>query len=966
MQQPPLDPSQPSVLNQLQQLHPECPDALPTLPADAPEIAIDGVSPAGRKKLRRLFAKLNNGSSAGPSGMNGAHLAVLAADDECLIGLARLLQDICNGNTGDTLREYLLSSMLIPLPKANGKVRPIAIGEQLKRAADAYMNTQILQQARSLCQPHQFGLGTPGGCERVVHGVNAMLANTNNVAFLLDIVNAFNAKSRAKILREIYANPSLAKCWRLVNWTYGSESALRLSNGHVIRSLNGVKQGETLGSLMFAVSMRRIYEEAASLHKDTVRLFAVMDDATFVGPADHVLDCVIRLCELLRQENLHVNYSKCCLLSHPSNPLPKRVTDWLSEHKVPLTTDATMLLGAPIGWDATKIKALLQTVVDDCQTLFDRLLHPALTRQESVLVLRLCLVPTFGYIMRVAMPQLLAESARQFDTKVLETAVKKLQLPKLTEQQTKQLRLKLRNGGLGLPSTTDTSPLAFLSAFLSAHDLLAEKQIAGTTGFPRSRYHDAIAHAVGRTRSLVGDQPASRWIPPQPELKDNMPTIINWAKARASAVVHMPRKLQHAFTHAADRNRLAQLLRNSNKHDRSRLRAVSADLASAWLTAIPSSRKTQLSNPDMSIACRFRLGISAYDDRPYSCVCGKNNGKAGVDSTHALACQKVRKTEVNMRHNVFRNEFTAAANKCGCTALNEPQALNSQQRADTHIILPDGDVVWVDTSVVHPTAPTWQKRGSAERTLAAANTRALEKHTRYDALAAEQGASFVAAIAETYGGLNPECKALAKRITRFAANNDGCPLTAKEAYSELISSIAVGIQRGNARIFQRMRMINKAAGLAVADLARAPASVSNEADFRPANPMHTRSAARSGVPAQPDGFGIVDESSVPLPEQLPAPRANVNADDLVSFGQPDELVALEEQEAQELGFDSVAGAASEALELEEYMLDELADDFDDDGFALPAQQYAHDAMTVAVDGAAHGWGSIAEPIVIDD
>ena len=314
------------------------------------------------------------------------------------------MQDICNGVIGDTLREYILSSSLIPLPKGVDGVRPIAIGEQIKRAADAWMNTIILAPARLACSPHQFGLGTPGGCENVAVAIQAMLSNDKThrtTAFTTDISNAFNAKSRARILSEIYNTPELKPCWNLVNWTYGSESKLRLSTGHCIVSRNGVKQGETLGSLMFAVSMRRIYEEAANVHRDTVRLFCVMDDATFVGRAQDVIDCVTRFNELLTREHLHLNWSKCQLLSHPSNVLPQTTIDFLSQHRVPIVTDATMLLGAPIGWDDNKRLRLLEEIAAELDPMFDMLMHDSLPVQETMGLLRYCLLPSLGYLQRI-------------------------------------------------------------------------------------------------------------------------------------------------------------------------------------------------------------------------------------------------------------------------------------------------------------------------------------------------------------------------------------------------------------------------------------------------------------------------------------------------------------------------------------------------------------------------------------
>jgi hypothetical protein len=416
-QAPPLDVNDPAVLDQLKRLHPDCKDPIPALPAGAPLITIDATTSSGKRKLRQTIRRLNNGSAAGPSGMNGAHLQALAQDDDCLLGMARLMQDIANGAIGDQLREYITSSTLIPLPKANSGVRPIAIGEVIKRAADSWINEIVVPIARQLCEPHQFGLGTPGGCEKVLHGVNGMLNQPDhkNTAFLLDMVNAFNEQNRASIITTLLSHPQLAIMFRLAHWTYRSPTALRLNNGHVILSQNGVKQGETLGSLLFALSMRSDYAEAASLHADTVRLFAVMDDATFVGPAPDAHECSVHLCKLLNRKGLKINYPKSTVLSHSSNQLPEQVTRWIEQHSVTLEHNATPLLGAPIGWDDDKKRTLLQKTVADSQIMFDQLLNPALSAQDTMIILRVCTLPTFGYLMRVVSPSLLFKSAQAFD-----------------------------------------------------------------------------------------------------------------------------------------------------------------------------------------------------------------------------------------------------------------------------------------------------------------------------------------------------------------------------------------------------------------------------------------------------------------------------------------------------------------------------------------------------------------------
>jgi Reverse transcriptase (RNA-dependent DNA polymerase) len=896
------------VLDQLQQLHPPCDEPLPDLPADAPQqpVFIDAITPNGRKDLRHVLRKLNNGSAAGPSGMNGAHLAAIAGDNDCLVGIARLMQDICNGVIEGPLREYILSSTLIPLDKGNGKVRPIAIGEQLKRAADVWMNSQVLGAATELCKPHQFGIGIRGGIEKALHAVQAMLSapGHGNVAFLVDIVNAFNAKSRARILREIYSNPTLKACWRLVHWTYGSETPLRLTNGQVIMSRNGVKQGETLGSLMFAVSMRRVYAEAASVHPDTVRLFCVMDDATFVGPAEHVIDCVAKLCELLEAEHLHINFTKSCLLAHPTNQLSPRVSNWLATNSVPLVRDAAKLLGAPVGWDTSKMGSMLRELLDESTPIFNQLLDPGLSSQEALLILRISTLPTFGYLTRVITPRLLSDTAKAFDARMLATATNRLDLPHLTVDQTKQLRLKLRLGGFGLTATAEISPIAYTSAFMSAHEVLSEPLVLGTNGLQRSNpYCIEALQAIEYTRELVGNQKASKWVPPKQHVQGASPTVLSWVRQHASGSTHLPLKLQSAFARSSDRNHFNVLLRSCvDVSSQARFRSISAPSASRWLTAIPTTRETTMTNKDMSIASRIRLGVQLFDGRAHNCACGEANGKAGVDALHALSCLKVRKTAVNFRHNLFGSKFATCAGRVGCIVTREPQSDSSQQRGDYELVTPAGDVIWFDNTIVQPSAPTWTKgksAGSHLQQLYAADTQAARKHAKYDPTCREQKIEFFAVAAEIFGCTNDETRALARRITDFA-NSEDCPFTASDAYTELMCAAAISIQVGNARCAKEVHTMNVRAGLAVQPYARPPAEPASPlpasprraapaAPPSPASPevqIMARSPAQqqparlrvdSVVPARELGFGDEDDqspSSVPLPEEPATPPRN--------------------------------------------------------------------------------------------
>ena len=127
MQNAPADASDPAVIASLLSLHPPCPSAIPPLPLNVPPTFL-----AADRHLRSLIIrKVANGSAPGPSGWTGEMMATISRNDECLAGIAALLNDIRNGNLSDEARPYLLAARLIAVDKNPG-IRPIAIGEAFR------------------------------------------------------------------------------------------------------------------------------------------------------------------------------------------------------------------------------------------------------------------------------------------------------------------------------------------------------------------------------------------------------------------------------------------------------------------------------------------------------------------------------------------------------------------------------------------------------------------------------------------------------------------------------------------------------------------------------------------------------------------------------------------------------------------------------------------------------------------
>jgi hypothetical protein len=92
------------------------------LSADVPSVVV-----GDDEGLVKIICQMANGAAPGPSGWTAEMVRVLTEDADCLTGLAMLIQDITNGALPDSVKPFLLSSILIGIDKnAGASVRPIA------------------------------------------------------------------------------------------------------------------------------------------------------------------------------------------------------------------------------------------------------------------------------------------------------------------------------------------------------------------------------------------------------------------------------------------------------------------------------------------------------------------------------------------------------------------------------------------------------------------------------------------------------------------------------------------------------------------------------------------------------------------------------------------------------------------------------------------------------------------------
>lgn len=108
--------------------------------------------------------------------------------------------------------EPLLANRFIPLYKGAGQIRPIGVGEVLRRITAKCVTKVLKQDVIEASGPLQLCEGHKGGSEAGIHVVNNIFeADETDAVLLIDATNAFNSLNRTAALHNIrIVCPSLA------------------------------------------------------------------------------------------------------------------------------------------------------------------------------------------------------------------------------------------------------------------------------------------------------------------------------------------------------------------------------------------------------------------------------------------------------------------------------------------------------------------------------------------------------------------------------------------------------------------------------------------------------------------------------------------------------------------------------------------------------------------------------------
>jgi hypothetical protein len=690
-----------------------------------------------------------------------------------------------------------------PCPDPN-QIRPIAVGEVFYRLIAHYLLHSCGDL--SLCFPSiQFGFHR-AGIDRVIHQARAALElHPDSILITTDFRAAFQTRCRSSIATSVFNQPILSHINRLFHWAYSQPSDLLIfsPDGSLydsVLSSNGVRQGDVLASIAFAVSVQQLF--SSSLSPNSLGL-AIIDDFSIVAPSSLALQSFSQLAHNAAACQFPLNKSKCSIFWPHSRPIPDQITEFATLHSVNITHSTASLLGSSISLNSNVLTNWALSKINTLDSYFNILKSPYMRSQMSVALLRLSASPKLNHLCRTLPFSSMQTPCELFDRQCLDVFASRLVLspdPHLARLAARQIVLPLRDGGFGIGTSSLTLAAASLSSICSAIQdinpllnqqsptdkipLLWQTFVSAFQALqPQHRSHSRAPI----NRSAVSDVPLG--VDLQHFILPDTPETL-WSFFSESAV---PISFQSILSEPLRNAYRSELLLSASPHDLSRLSSLYGPNISLFLTALPSSPFTSFSDRDFSLICKFRLGIP-ISGIPLSGKCSLcNSAIPSNPNIHPMCCPKTRRRETLARHNFVVQTLNRHARYAGATTTVEPRPLDEANRKPDLCIIYQQSL-YTDVTIVQPDAPSKSSLSSVSALLQAE----ASKNNKYKSDIEALNHSFIPAAATSYGVFS---SSLNKVITQIGLISDQSGYLPPPLFTRTLSTeIACAIQHGNAQI----------------------------------------------------------------------------------------------------------------------------------------------------------------------
>jgi len=394
------------------------------------------------------------------------------------------------------------------------------------------------------------------------------------------------------------------------------------------------------------------------------------------------------------------------------------------------------------------------------------------------------MLPRMNYWSRVFAPDVFSAAAEVFDHLVLESFCLKLKLPALSRVATEQLSLPIGVGGFGLRSIQLCSPAAWWSALAQS--------------FPRIRSLLPSLNILTPDIPFVKSQTQcydffmNYKLPRQAPLPPHCEAF--WIDYETKAALP---GLQRLIVSSINKSRRHALLSEFplNTADRARMVSLSSRYSGSWLTTLPTNPSFILTDPHFNTSTRLRLGLPPVDNLTH-CFCGTN---LNVNPLHFLCCSQLR-SSITARHDRLLQLFARTARLSGTSVQIEPHIDDVDgSRTDGDFFF-HSNSAFTDTSVIHPSAPSFVKISST--LLKAAALREHQKDSMYLERSRAQGKLFFPLVFESFGAIGKRCMQFISLLTEEGAGNGITSVHGVPLKQYLIRALSFCLQSGNSIILQ--------------------------------------------------------------------------------------------------------------------------------------------------------------------
>lgn len=723
----------------------------------------------------RSFPK---GTACGRSGLRASHLLEMSGipNEYFLSNLTSVINIAAAGKAPIDFAPYFMSAPLVPVLKKDGNIRPVAVGEILRRLISKLAMRKIRQKAAEYLSPLQVGVGVEGGIEAILHGFNRKIKSrtftAHHVAIMVDFENAFNNINRNEFIRQVKKYfpellPWVLFCYRYPAWLYSGED--------IIEARAGVQQGDPLGPLLFALALQPLLEKLQRINSQTDEpapiVVAYLDDISIISPSVATAKrCIDLLCEEGPPLGLIVSKEKTMFWQ--DDGISYELIDSVGNDFHINYEPGFELLGGVVSRDRFFTETIVMKRINKCVDIMHKLIELQ-DPQLCLLLLRSCLgMIKLNYCWRTTMPDALSMPTSIMSSE-LERTLKYIVTadgPKFGQLQIDLASLPIRFGGLGIFMPKDIIKYTFLASqqetkalqqkifpSLEALDLHSSPLLEGYLSNFLHNDHQQIYDTLRKGMPLH-------------KLQHTLASLYYKRKRETVIGEYFKRTIYHEYTYqhslifdacAANSD---QLINNSNDY--------SYSLASQWLLALPNYGLGQVMSPrEFRTALALRLLIPIYR-QPVACTFEKCKQSLDCFGYHALSCVY---NGFHARHEFVLQALGDLAQAAGFNPkINEDVICLGYSKKNIHKkkpadLLIDGDKsqsLCVDMTVVSPLSQA-KADGNAYKLLGQlVRHSANKKNEEYLATCQAHGMEFLPFAVDVCGMID---KTAAELLQRFAS-----------------------------------------------------------------------------------------------------------------------------------------------------------------------------------------------------